>query len=195
VSYRSLPPGASFRMCRKLIRNMLEDMYSRHAYHQDVEDRSVAHIHLETPITGVVLSDTWTKLDLSSANFDVKTLDGFTFDSDNDRIYWDEDGAINSSLSAFFVGDAGITVTSTISGSITVSMGLFIDGVNVIETPLTYTQQDKIQSYGSNSILIDLSTLADLLQSGSYIELFSKAGTGETPTVTLETMEVTFKKD
>jgi len=198
MSYIKLPAGASFRMCRKLIRNMLEETYiiqTEHDYHKDPADRSIAHISLNTPITGVALTDAWVKLPLSSSNFDVHALDGFTFDSDNNRIYWDEDGALDSSLSAFFVGDAGLQITSSISGSDHVSMGLFIDGVLIIETPLTFTEQNKIQSYGANSILIDDTTLADLLQSGSYIELKSRAGTDETPTVSLSTLTVTFKKD
>jgi len=195
MSYRNLPPGSTFRVCRKLIRDMMTEIYRCHDYHQDAADRSIAHISLNTPITGVTLSNEWTQIALSSANFDIHALDGFTFDTENDRIYWDEDGALDTSLSCFFVGDAGLQVTSSISGDETVSMGLFIDGVLIIETPLTFTQQNKIQSYGANSILIDPSTLADLLQSGSYLELWSRAGVGDTPTVTVNTLKVTFKKD
>ena len=190
-TYRVLPPGASFRICRKLIRDMLRIAFS---YSVAPEDRAVSHLHLNTPVTGITLSDEWTKLPISSSSFTKKIFDGFTFDSDNDRIYWDADGRINESLTAFFTGAAGIQITSGLSSVATVSMGLFIDGNLILETPLSFTALDKIQMYGANGILVD-SNDEDLLQPGSYYELFSKAGSEETPTVTLNSLNTTIKKD
>jgi len=191
-TYRSLPPGSTFRVCRKLIRNMLGELYSPHI---DLERRSIAHIHLGDPITGFALTDQWQKMQIGATNFHVMTIDGFTFDSDNHRIYWDLDGAIGSSLSALFVGAAGLEVTSGIGAGVTISMGLFINGNLILETPLTFTSQDKIQKYGANEVMVTHDEkYTDLIQPGSYIELFTKAGTEETPTITARTLNVTFFK-
>jgi len=191
-TYRSLPPGSTFRVCRKLIRNMLGELYSPHI---DLERRSIAHIHLGDPVTGFTLSDQWQKMGIGASNFHVMTIDGFTFDEANHRIYWDLDGAIGSSLSALFVGAAGLEVTTGLGTGVTISMGLHVDGNLILETPLSFSAVDRIQMYGANEVMVDHNSgHADLLQSGSYIELFTKAETGETPTITARTLNVTFFK-
>ena len=190
-TYRELPAGSSFRVCRKMIRDMMRIAFS---YTVVPEDRATSHLHLKTPISGIVLSDQWQKIDIGSSNFTRKIFDGFTFDSDNDRVYWDADGSKGESLSAFFVGAAGLQVTAGVGIGVTISMGLFIDGNLILETPLSFSAIDKIQMYGANGILVDAQD-EDLLQPGSYYELFSKAGTGETPTVTVNSLNTTIKKD
>jgi hypothetical protein len=120
-------------------------------------------------------------------------LGGWSFDDANDRIYWDQSGDIGIALPLIFIGDAGVQVTSGITGSVTVSMGLFVDGELILETPITFTIQDSIQGYGANGILLD--ALDDnLIQPGSYYEFWARAGAGQTPTITLAYLNTTVER-
>ena len=132
--------------------------------------RQISHVHLKTPVTGVALTDVWSKIPLDTTNFVIKAFGGFTFDDANDRFYWDQSGVINKSLPATFIGDAGLIVTAGISSVVTITMGLFIDGVLILETPMDFTVLNSIGSYGANGILVDASD-ADLLQSGQSDDL------------------------
>ena len=152
--------------------------------------RQVSHLHLKTPLAGIVLSDSWLKLALDTTNLHIKTLGEFTFDDANDRIYWDAAGNLGYSLPALFIGDAGLQVTSTVVTAITITLGLFIDDVLVLETPITFDKKETIQGYGANDPLLDSSD-EDLLQSGSYYDFRIKASTGDTPTITLNYFNTT----
>ena len=158
------------------------------------QERHTSHAHLKNELTGIALTDAWSKLALDTTNYDIKALGGFTFDDANDRFYWDQSGAIDKSLPAFFIGDVGLQVTAGIGAGVTITMGLFIEGTLILETPITFGVIDKIQGYGANGVLLDALD-DDLLQSGSYYEFWAKAGTSETPTVSLNYLNTTIKRD
>jgi len=158
------------------------------------KSRNTSHLHLKNQLTGIALTDAWTKLPLDTTNYGVKMFGGFSFDDANDRIYWDYGGTINQSLPATFIGDAGLTITAGMSATATVIMGLFIDEVLILETPMNFANIDKIQGYGANGILVDALD-ANLLQSGSSYDIRAKAGSGETPTVSMDYLNVTIKRD
>lgn len=156
--------------------------------------RHASNLHLKNSLSGISLTSSWLKLALDTANFHIKVLGGFTFDDANDRIYWDQSNVINKSLPATFIGDAGLEVTAGLGIGVTVTLGLFVDDVLILETPLNFGAIDKIQGYGANSILLNANDV-DLLQSGSYYEVKAKAATGETPTISLDYLNVTIKRD
>lgn len=158
------------------------------------KSRHTSHIHLENKITGVVLSDSWSKLGLDNTNFSIRMLGGFSFDDTNDRVYWDQDSVINQSLPATFIGDAGVTVTDGLVSTATIYLGLFIDETLILETPMNFASIDKIQGYGANGILVDSSDV-DLLQPGSYYDIRARAGVGESPTISVDYLNMTIKRD
>jgi len=146
------------------------------------KQRHTSHIHLKNTIGGIVLSDQWQKIVLDETNYVVKSIGGFTFDDANDRIYWDQGSVIGKSLACTFIGNASVQVTAGLTGTITVYMGLFINGVLILETPMNFTVVNSLGSYGGNGILVDAID-DNLLQPGSYYEFHVRADTGETPTI------------
>lgn len=152
-----------------------------------------AHLHLKSPKTGISLTDSWQKLDLNTTDFEIDMLGGFTLDDANDRIIWDNSNNYGISLNTLFIGDAGIEVTAGITGTISVTLGIFVDGNLILETTVNFTTSGKIQSYGANDLLIDDVTKQSLLSQGSYAEYYIKAGTGETPTVTIDYFNTTIQ--
>ena len=147
------------------------------------------HAHLKVPLTGIALTDAWLKLPINETDFFVDALCGFTFDEANNRFIWDAADAFSMSLQTLFVGDAGIEVTA--GGIVDVILGLFVDGVLILETELDFDNQNKIQSYGANDLMINDVTKVPLLDQGSYVEVFARAGTAQTPTVTLVYFNIT----
>jgi len=139
--------------------------------------KPVTHLHLKAPITGVVLSDSWLKLAMSATTFTIKNEGGFTFDDANDRVYWDSADNFSLDIDGAFKGDAGLKITSGIGGGVTISLGLFVNGVLKLETGLNFSNQDYDKHYGANGY--------PTIVQGDYIEFFIKAGTSETPTITL----------
>jgi len=156
------------------------------------KERHSSHVHLKAPLTGIGLTTSYVKLALDTTNFHIRTLGGFTFDDTNDRIYWDSGGAIGRSLPVTFIGDAGIEITAGLSGTMKVTLGLFFDEVLVLETPISFSVIDKIQGYGANGILTNISEVS-LLQSGSYWDVRAKVDSG-TPTITLAYFQVTIQR-
>lgn len=157
------------------------------------KQRQSSHLHLKSPITGIVLSDAWTKLPIDTTNFNVKLLGEFTFDDASDTITWDELGNLGTSLPAMFNGSAGLQVTAGLTGASIITLGLFVDDNLILETPLNFSALDRIKDYSANGILVNASDL-DLLQSGIGYDFRIKAGTGETPTITLNYFNITIER-
>ena len=152
----------------------------------------ISHIHLKSPLTSISLTDTATKLNLNTTDFEIDALGGFTFDATDKRFIWDSANNYNCDLLATFIGDAGIEVTGgEITGNIILE--LRVNNAIILETNLNYNQQNKVQSYGANDVLIDDTTKEPLLEQGSYWEVWARAGVGETPIVTLDYFNVTIK--
>ena len=156
--------------------------------------RHMSHIHLQSSISDIDLTDTYLKLDLSDANFEISTLGGFSLDSANSRIYWDSGGAIGLSLPSIFIGDAGLQITSNITTPITITLGLFVDDAVAAETPLIFEKKAFIQSFGANDAMLD-DVSEDLLQSGSFYDFRIKASSGDTPTLKLDYFQTVIKRD
>lgn len=152
------------------------------------------HLHAKAILSGIALTSTWLTLALDTTNFHIKTLGGFSFVDVTDRIYWDSGGVYGVSLPAFFSGDAGLQVTAGLGSGVSISLGLFVDEVLILETPLNFSVLDQIQGYGANDPMLDSSD-NNLLQSGSYIEFKAKSGAGEIPTIAVDYFNVTIKRD
>ena len=146
------------------------------------KDRQVSHLHLKAPIAGISVTDTWAKLPLDITNFDIVNTGDWSFDDSNDRCIWGN----ATQLFCTFTGDAGMQITSTLVSDIVVSLGLFIDGVLKLETPITFDKKDLIQMYGANGTLGDTTSL---IQQNSYYELFIKCETGESCTMQLNNFQ------
>lgn len=149
----------------------------------------VCHAHLDSVLAGIGLTDEWSKLAINETDFEVVAKEGFTFDEPNNRFIWDAADALNIDLNPVFIGDAGLEVTA--GGVVNIILGLFVDGNLLLETELDFDNQNKIQSYGANELLVDPITQEPLLQQGSYIEVFARAGTSQTPTITLVYFNIT----
>jgi len=139
--------------------------------------KPVSHLHLKGAKTGIVLSDSWLKLELNTTDYTIKTEGGFTFDDTNDRVIWGEGNLNAITIDCSFKGDAGIKVTDGIGGGVLITLGLFVNGVLKLETPLNFTNQDDDKAYGANGY--------PTINQGEYVEFFIKADTGQTPTITL----------
>lgn len=153
-----------------------------------LEDQPVAHAHLNAPLTGIGLTDEWAKLPINETDFEVVAKGGFTFDEPNNRFIWDAADALKIDLDPIFIGDAGLEVTA--GGVVNIILGFFVDGNLLLETELDFDNQNKIQSYGANEVLVD-GSLEPLLQQGSYIEVWAKAGPAQTPTINLVYFNIT----
>lgn len=159
------------------------------------QSRQLSHLHLKSPLSGIALTSSWSKLTLDTTNFHIKVFGGFSFDDANDRIYWDSGSVIGHSLPATFIGDAGLQVTAGLGAGVTIILGLFVNEVLILETPMSFTALTYIQGYGANGIMLDSATDANILQPNSYYDIRAKAGTGETPTIQLDYFQVTIKRD
>lgn len=152
-------------------------------------EKPVCHAHLKAPLTGIALTNAWLKLPINETDFFVDALGGFTFDEANNRFIWDAAAAINMDLITQFIGDAGLEVTA--GGVVDIVLGLFVDGNLILETEMDFDNQNKIQSYGANDLIIDDTTKEPLLSQGSYIEVFARAGVAQTPTISLVYFNIT----
>ena len=150
-----------------------------------IEEQPVAFAQAKAPITGINVTDVPQKLPLNTTDYNIVAKGGFTFDAANNRFYWDQANQYNITLKSIFIGDAGLTVTAGLGASVEVSLLLYINGVEVLRTPLNFTFLSSGKSYGANSPI-------DILQ-GSYIEYFIVAESGASPTVTLNYFEATDK--
>jgi hypothetical protein len=151
------------------------------------------HAHLKSALTGIALTSSWSKLNLNTTDFMIDALGGFTFDGTNKRFIWDSADTYSMGIFAEFLGSAGLQITSGLGGGVTVTLGLFIDGNLILETPLNFTTLSRIKAYCANDILVDDTTKLPLLTQASYVEIFAKAGTGETPTMTLDFFNITVR--
>ncbi len=149
--------------------------------------KPLAHAHLTTPITGMAITDTWTKLDLTHANISIATKGGLTLDSVNKNFVWDDADTYSMALDACFIGDAGLQITTAIpSGTRHLILGLFVGDTPILETTLSFDKTSTLQSYGANDPFISSDGITQLLTQGADVNVRIKAGSGESVTVTLE---------
>ena len=79
------------------------------------------------------------------------------------------------------------------TGDVTVTNAMAVDGVIVQETEMTITKQGAVGSFAANSSLLDESDL-NRIQPDSYIDFYVKASTG-TPTITVQYLNILIKED
>ena len=162
----------------KFLENTLKESYNI------FKDRQVSHLHLKNSIAGISVTDTWAKLHLDTTNFEIVNTGDWSFNDANDRCIWNN----ATQLFCTFTGDAGLQITSTLSTDLTVSLGLFIDGVLKLETPITFDKKDLIQMFGANG---PLGSDTSLIQENSYYEFFIKCESGKTCTMQLDNFQTT----
>lgn len=163
--------------------NALKDEY------KILETQPACHAHLKAPIPGIGLTDAWQKIDLNTTDFFIDALGGFTFDEINKRFIWDAADALNMDIIPVFVGDSGIEVTS--GAGVSVAFGLFVNGNLILETERGIDALNKIQSLGANDYIIDDTTKLPIIEQGGYVEFFIRAGTSETPTISIDYFYIT----
>lgn len=128
--------------------------------HHTIFNKPYAHMHLGNSTSGlsIAVAQTWQKLDLTSGNPVIEANGGFTWDAINKWFIWDSGSILNFPITADFIGDAQLQVTSSISGTITIELGLVLNSdVNnpnsvppILITPISFTNQAKISGYGAN---------------------------------------------
>jgi len=155
-----------------------------------------AHIHIDSSVTDTIATiNVWQKVDLSTGTPDIRMQGGFTWDAVNKRIVWDANDDLDHDLECLFIGDAQIQITSAISGTESLQLGLVINGgAPVVITPISFTQQSKINGFGANHDFSNHTspTPSDSrLVAGDYIEIFIRSTTNE-PSFQMDELNVTF---
>lgn len=124
-----------------------------------LEKQAIAHIHTKAPVSLTIAApNTWQKIDLSTGSPDIEASGGWTWDAVNKYFVWDKDSELPIVPTQFFIGDAQVQITSGVSGTLVVQLGLVLNGgitPPVLITPTSYTNQSKISSYGANDVFRD----------------------------------------
>lgn len=174
----------------------LDDVMERDFLTLPIQPR--AHIHTTASVSDTIATiNVWQKLNFGTGSPHIIMQGGFTWDTTNLRIVWDENNSLNFDTPCIFIGAAQIQITSAISLIEVLELGLVVNG-NItppqIITPISFTNQAKINSFGANenfSKYTNPSVGDSRLQAGDYIEIWIRSTTN-TPSFRIDGMNVTF---